>query len=404
MAKQQEPSTIVKIFNLILIIITIFAVGVISMLVYFSYWGKDKVPTALTTAYVTSITDPQTKEEKTVMEVKVMSNEINNGEPMVEFLINSYTDTSRSALIGIGFQLVGDDLYYYNRTNSGSFMQVTDFNQKEDVFLIDIEDQLIALRLDGTYEVEQIDGWKIVRTIGFLGLNTLFEGDNYVKTVSHNYTIKDFMEAIRDTVVSNSNGTGEGTLSLVDVSAYFNLYDATTNEQIKNESLGQYGLQRSYFNVEYSYSKAGVNWAKQSLFGSVAGDGDYNNSTIDPNKDYWQATSRVELTFDNFEKRTSALDGKDYLYLTPETISKMNLNTAIEIYININLDGTNVGGFDYYALSNLKNIKEIKITSSVEKSFKILNDALLKTGINSGDIVTTNVTIESEVENEIKVV
>lgn len=396
MAKKEQSGGI-RFLNLVIILITVFATMIDLSYIYFTTWGKDKVPTGLTTSYVSSITDPQTNEELIVMEVNVLSNEANNGLPMVEFLINSYTDTSKSAVIGIGFQLVGDDLYYYTKTNSGNFQSVTDFDQENSIFLIDINEQLFALKLDGTYEVTVTDGWKIVRTIGTLGLNMFWEGTDFEKKETRSYTIKEFMEAIRDTVVSNSNGTGEGTLSLVDVSQYFNLYDATTNEQISNEELGKYGLTRSYFDVEYSYSKAGVNWAEQSLFDSVAGDSDYNTSSVDANKDYWQAVSRVELTEEDFARRTSALNKMDYLYLTSDTIDKMNINTAVEVYISIKLDGDYIAGFDYYALTNLKNIKSIEITSSKMVDFEILNGALNGTGIDIEDISTSNVTLTSSV-------
>lgn len=395
MAKKQNAG--VKFLNFVIILITVLATMIDFGYIYFTTIGKDKVPTGLTTSYVSSITDPQTNEDLTVMEVNVLSNEVNNGLPMVEFLINSYTDTSKSAVIGIGFQLVGDDLYYYNRTNSGSFQSVTEFDQQNSVFLIDIDEQLFALKLDGTYEVPVTDGWKIVRTIGTLGLNMFWEGTNFEKIETHSYTIEEFMQAIRNTVVSNSNGTGEGILSLVDVSQYFNLYDATTNEQISNEELGNYGLTRSYFDVEYSYSKAGVNWAEQSLFGSVAGDSDYNTSSVDANKDYWQAVSHVELTEEDFERRTSALNEMDYLYLTANAIDKMNINTAVEIYISINLDDDNIAGFDYYALANLKNIKSIEIISTNAVDFEILNGALNGTGFDVEDILASNVTLTGSV-------
>lgn len=395
MAKKQNAG--VKFLNFVIILITVLATMIDFGYIYFTTIGKDKVPTGLTTSYVSSITDPQTKEEMTVMKVNVLSNEVNNGLPMVEFMINSYTDTAKSAVIGIGFQLVGDELYFYNRTNSGSFQAVTEFDQQNSVFLIDIDEQLFALKLDGTYQVPVLDGWKIVRTIGTLALNTLWEGPNFEILETRSYTIKEFMEAIRNTVVSNSNGTGEGILSLVDVSQYFNLYDATTNEQISNEELGNYGLTRSYFDVEYSYSKAGVNWAEQSLFGSVAGDSDYNTSSVDANKDYWQAVSHVELTEEDFERRTSALNEMDYLYLTANAIDKMNINTAVEIYISINLDDDNIAGFDYYALANLKNVKKIEISSTNAVEFEILNGALNGTNFDVEDILASNVTLTGSV-------
>ena len=87
----------------------------------------------------------------------------------------------------------------------------------------------------------------------------------------------------------------------------------------------------------------------------------------------------------------------DYLYLTSDAIDKMNINTAVEVYISINLDDDNIAGFDYYALANLKNIKSIEIISTNAVDFEILNGALNGTGFDVEDILASNVTLTGSV-------
>ena len=75
----------------------------------------------------------------------------------------------------------------------------------------------------------------------------------------------------------------------------------------------------------------------------------------------------------------------------------------MNIYIDINLDrAENAVGFDYYALSGLKNIKSLKITSSTQKDFELLSDTLHGTGLSVEDIQTSNVNlIDKMVEVEV---
>lgn len=401
MAKKKTKNPFITILNIVLVLVT--AVGALCCFLYLYYntFGKDKLPNALTTTYVNTVTDPQTNEQKPFIQVNVRSAEVGTGKNLVEVLFNSYTGTDKQAIIGMGFQLIDGEVYYYNKVGDTGFIPVVDedlqFDQQEDMFLTDVDGQLFAIKIDGTYK-RQLNG--VVYAISNAVLNLFGQG---AITVNETYTLEEFLRAIETTVISNSNGAGEGTLALVEMSSYLSFYDAETNQQISNEELGKYGITNSYFTIQYTYSRSGVLFAEQSMFGSVAGDGEYNASGVDSNKDYWQAITDVVLDENDFETRVSAANGKVYLYLTADAINKLNLNTAVEVYLNINLDNVvDAVGFDYYALSGLKNIKTITITSSTQKDFEMLDDALRGTGIEVEDILTTNVNlIDNSVVEEV---
>ena len=196
---------------------------------------------------------------------------------------------------------------------------------------------------------------------------------------------------MKNIIKSNSNGSGISTLPLVDLETYIHVYEAGTNNKLSNEQLGERGIQYSYFTVEANYSKSGVLWADQSLFGSIAGNSDFNATEVEHDKNYWQANSVINLDTSDFEQRDSAVEDGYYLYLSPVDINKLNQFRDIEIIIDIDLNGSNILGFDSFALSGLKNIKEINITSDTDKTFKLQTQCLDKTNFSVSNIKTSNV-------------
>ena len=68
-----------KIANGMLIFVTVIAVLMSCLLLYFNTFGKDKMPTAITSTYATTVTDPLTGEEKPVLEANYYSNKNGTG-------------------------------------------------------------------------------------------------------------------------------------------------------------------------------------------------------------------------------------------------------------------------------------------------------------------------------------
>ena len=115
-----------KIFNIVLIILTAIMVFASCMYVYYSYWGKDKLPTGITSTYATTITDPQTGKVLPTLQANYYENKNGIGKKVVEFRINCYSGVAKQAIYARGFQLVYDDngkatLYRYDSYDGKSF-------------------------------------------------------------------------------------------------------------------------------------------------------------------------------------------------------------------------------------------------------------------------------------------
>lgn len=381
-----------SIFNIFLLIITAFFLMSTILNLYFNTLGEDKVPVAVTSTYVTTVTDPQTNEELPFMEAQLYSNEAKNGKEMVEVKFNCYSGVDMQAIYARGFQMIDNKIYYYDTYDSVSFESGNAYKWGEPL-LTEIDGELFGVALDGTYT--DISAGKVAGNILLGPVYWLATGTFYEVESEYNYTIKDFMNAIKRILRSNSEGTGENILPLVDMETYLGVYEANSEQKLSKEELGKRGISYSYFTVKANYSKSGVLWAEQSMFKSVAGKNDYNASNITNKKEFWTSNSVVNITEDLFETRE--ITEGNLLYLSSITINEINMFSNIDVYVDINLDNvSNVIGFDFYALANLKKIKEVKITSSTPITFVIKSSAFDTTNFNPENIITQNVTLTFE--------
>lgn len=387
-----EKQTKSSMLNVILLIITFFFLMSSVLNLYFNTLGKDKIPTAITSTYVTTVTDPQTNEELPFIEAQLYSNEAKNGKEMVEIKFNCYSGPDMQAIYARGFQMIDNKIYYYDTYDSVSFETGNAYKWGEPL-LTEIDGELFGVALDGTYT--DISAGKVLGNI-FLGpAYWLATGSFYDVESQYNYTIKDFMNVIKRILRSNSEGTGESILPLVDMETYMGVYEANSEQKLSKEELGKRGISYSYFTVKANYSKSGVLWSEQSMFKIVAGKNDYNASNITNKKEYWTSNSVVNITEELFGTRETT-EGK-FLYLSTTTINEINMYSDIDVYVEINLDNlTNVIGFDYFALSNLNSIKAITITSSTASTFIVKNSAFDSTNFDIENIITENVVLSIE--------
>lgn len=407
-----------KIFNGALIFITALSVFASCLLIYFNSFGKDKVPTAVTSTYATTITDTITGEKKPVLEANYYANKNGTGYEIVEFRINAYSGVSKQGIYSRGFQMVWDkdgnivkytnpttnetsNVWYYDSFDNSSF-ETGHVYEWGDKMVIDIDGITYGVALDGQYTITRAytDGWKIVRTIGFLGLNFLFEGTNFEKTetTTYNYTFEDLLLKIKQIVKSCSNGTSDGVISLIDLGDFLHIYEYNKeNGQFSGEALGgntDNSLINSYFTMQTHFDNRGATWYRQSIFGSVAGDSSYNITGLTDNVDYWKATTTFELTEQDFDARYSQVDNGFYYVLPTTLISELKDYENLEINITFNVSNLNVNviGFDYYALNGIK-VNSLTITSSTQRDFKLMVGSLKDTGLTSSNILLTNINL-----------
>lgn len=385
-----EKTLIQKIMSVVLGVLLFFSVSSILMYIYFSTYGQKYIPSATSSTYVTTMADPMTGEEVKPIEASYYQNKNGNGEEVVELRFNVYSDAYGQSIYSRGFQLVGDTLTQYNSFGGDSFVTGHDYKWGDKMF-VKIDDEMYAIALDGEYEKTEskVDGWKIFRTVGFCGLNLIFENTSFVneKEVTYKYSFKDLLIQVKDIIRSNSQGTGDSIISLVDLGNFLHVYEIV-GDQVAAEPIGSGSLINSYFTMTCHYDVRGLTTAKQSLFGSISGDSQFNSSEIAGDKDYWKDVTIITLTNDNFSLRLD--NDKNYASIDLNVV--FNLGNYKNLELEIILDVSNIDGLDYYGLSGMK-VSKMTLNSTVQKDFYLLNNALKDTGISISDISSTNINL-----------
>lgn len=390
----------IRIVNIALVVVTVFLTLMSGVLLYYKTIGKDKVPSAITSTYATTVEDPQTGEQLPTIEANYHSNRNDNGYEVIELLFNCYSGISKQAIYSRGFQLVingdGTKLYQYNRYDGVNFETGHEY-EWGDIMVIDINGTTYGVALDGTYTITTKNfslGKAVWHTISglFTGWNYEENAYNY-DTKTYEYTFEDLLIKVGQILKSSSNGTGGSVISLVDLGDFLHIYEIDENGQVSGEPVGNRTLTNSYFTMQTHYDNRGMVWAKQSMFGSVAGDSQFNISGIADNVDYWKVTSEVRLTEQDFVARYLTSENGYYYALSTEKINELKNFENIEINVDFNIsnfEDVNVLGLDYYALYGLK-IKTLTISSSTQRDFKLLVGSLKDTGLTS--IETNNVNL-----------
>lgn len=390
-----------KIFDISLVVVTVFCLIMSCVFLYFTTFGKDKVPSAVTSTYTTMVENPQTGEQLPAIEANYYSNKNGKGYEVVELLFNCYSGISKQAIYSRGFQLVYNDkgettLYQYNKYDGSSFETGHEYAWG-DKMIIDVDGKTYAVALDGTYTIthKNFSLWKgIWHTI-----SGIFTGWNYsenaynIETKTYQYTFEDLLIKVGQILKSCSNGTGDSVISLLDLGDFLHLYEVDENGQISAEPIGNNTLINSYFTMQAHYDNRGMVWAKQSIFDSVAGDSQFNISGIADDLDYWKVNSKFTITEKDFDSRYMTSDNGYYFYLSTEKINELKSfeNLEIDVVFNVsNFKDVNVLGFDYYALNGLK-VNSLTIKCDSQRDFKLLVGSLKDTGLS--EIMTNNITL-----------
>lgn len=358
----------------------------------------------ITGAFIGNQVDPQTGVEKSLLEVNVYSNGNNRGKKVVEFVINCFSESTHQKLAPIGVQYVDGQIYYYSMSNDIKWVSAepikfaelievdvykgkyqTDLSQAT-MFPIDIagDDGNFALAFSGQYETTRWikNTWKVIANCFSFGLPSIIagkEGHSDLVNVKQAYTLTDFINYCETLATSLSSGYGDTYIDAIDLSAYFGLY--------KLDSLGKYcdvemhsasGDSKYYFSANVHYDNRGMQLAKQSLFGAVAGNSQYNSTGID-SLEYWRSDVNYMLTNDDFVLNYDVEDEGYYLSIKDSTLRKLNNYTAnVVCDYTIDLDSftEKVIGIDYYGLNGVK-LKNLSIHSLIPRNFKFRDYALL---------------------------
>lgn len=389
-----------KVFKITLYIIasilTIVMLSSIGLNIFYKTKGKDSLPQAITSTYVTQITNPNSGEKLSAIEASYFANKNNKGYEVVELLFNTYSGIDKQAIYSRGFQLVynnpdgSPNLYYYDKYDGVSFETGHEYTFG-DKMIVDIDGETYAIALDGTYTTTGYELNPVKTTTAFLtfGLSTFIWNPIESYSYEEQYTFEDLLVKIGSIIRSSSNGIGDSIIPLVDLGDFLHIYEINDKGVISSEPVSQGTLANSYFTMDTDYDNRGMTWSKQSMFKSVAYDSQYNISGLTDATDFWKATSQIELSESDFIPRSSS---SGYYSLNVDKVSEINKYKEVDVVINFNIDNIqniDVLGLDYFALYGI-DVKELNIYSSENCSFELLKDSISNSDIS---ITTKNVTL-----------
>lgn len=370
--------------------LTIISLIVIGVWIWFSFFNVQ--PTTTFTAQINTIGAGSTKY---VMEFNQLRGK-SNGEELNELKLTYYTSESLNTEFSTGIQTIGDvttksvkvsqngwwifsseyvykqqftsDHYYYNRDrNSYTYKAIENISER-DYYVIQIEDKIYQLHFENNVLNSK---------------NSLWIKKNYVSDPTALF--------VAMSEACESMDTGDYVINFP-LGEFFGI--SKFNEETQQfDALDIADKNKIYIEAKIHIEDRGVTSNRQSIFGVVANDSKYNTSDVE-DVAYWKSQAVVVLTQDNFN------NDEGYLTLKSELINYFSRYEDIYVLINLNLDNTEIKGFNYYALLGIK-VDEISITSSTPVEFEILNSALKNTGLEVSDIKTNNVSLVGVVYEQI---
>lgn len=403
MAKKKS-NALLKIFNVFLILITSVAVTFIAVYIYYVITDKGLF-TNSTSTYVASYKDPHTGEDVNAMSVQYFQNYNNTGKEVVELRVNGYSDQTMQAIYGRGYQLVIDgnktELYYCDTYDGMSWSSMHKYDDKNDegqsknFYYVSINDELYAIRLDGSYTQKTYEYYKLLGSVFSYIVTSAITGNWGLEgTETIYYTMEDLLLHFKDLATSLSYGTGDFELPVVDLGDFIHVYEVDEDGTVSDTPIGAGGQINSYFSIDVHYDRRGMTYAEQSMFKSVAGDSNYNVTGIDFDVNYWQSKVVYNLDESDFDYRYSSVDEGIYYFLSSSTINELKSYDNLEINITFNISNIEteekILGFDYYALNGIE-VENLKIKSNIPTDFTLLSGALDGTGIEK--ISASNVNI-----------
>lgn len=401
--------------------------GVFSICIYYYLNYKTVKDSHITGAFIGNQIDPQTGEERPLLEVNVYSNGNGKGKKVVEFRLNALSDVEGQTMYSVGAQLVDNNIYFYDthngidwpragtiKTASVNLQGGNEYGKtkvKNPSYEVDItnatkfpvklagEDNGFALvfsgiRVDRYRESNFLKG--VLTGMGLCiplligGMDAITDQITEVKP----YSIADFLSYCETLASGKSTGYGDTYIDAIDLSKFFGLYQLGADGKYHDvETYSKTGESKYYFSANVHYDYRGMQLASQSMFGAVANDNQYNITGID-SLEYWRTDVNYLLTNKDLDLSYDNENNGYWVSLRDETLRKINNQTAsiiCDLVIDLDdFDGKKILGADYYGLSGV-NYKSIQIKSLINTTFEMREFATY--GAEIGEISGQRVTI-----------
>lgn len=341
--------------------------------------------------------------ERYPLEIVYYKNEDGTGVEAFEFCINSFSDYQFGALKGQGCQFVNENKiegglsnikkwlrYDYTRQSSLSWVSMSEQELASGAdgsqFYFDIDGQAYQFRLEGVSGVSYIQNsgataskvidnfvnpiTAIKNIAGLFTGQNIFSDDRWVSydTITHYFSLDDFYYEIANSLTVSNVGEGEYSMSLVEMTKYFNIYKVSENGTVSKTNSNA-DFKDIYFDVNVKVFSDGLKYSDDSVFGIIAEDSDWTLTDIPQDiKDYSLCSEVITLYANSF-------DFYDYKDVNAVGITlKDSVSNEIKnkkIYsVNIFLDFTSdylvaVCDRDLILLDNF--MKEIEVNSLIIK-------------------------------------
>lgn len=354
--------------------LTAVAIFIIGFVIY--YIIQFEKPQTLGTVYANGLSC--TEEDINIVEVKIHSNENNNGQVCYEVLFNGYTDYIGGAVKGFGMQLAGDYTGQHAYTTISGEQAVTWYGG---IQLYNTDDYGVSSYVTSNMPNElyiDIDGafYKICfETFKYNELKSGFWNSVFGKTEEKelSYNFYSLFDYIVNSALSDSARfeNGEYSISLLDCSKFIKFMYQDTDTQYKD--LPKTSTMYEFLKIHVTYSKDGMIDASQSLFHQYYGNSSwnyYNNTDIE---NYWNAYANLELTEANMNYVYN--EEKSAYYITIDENFAKYLQGLSNANISLNINTSNLD-FEIYGI-DLYNfyfkIKSFEITADSVEDFVMYN-------------------------------
>ena len=404
-----------KVFFVIMYILT----GISAVFGIFSFYTMitTKKPFTLGVTYADKL-ETELTGEVPVIELSVHSNLNDNGLPVYDMRINSYTDSEGNGIAGFGIQCVGDwkiinssdykkysfkstkyelnstlqgykdqyggaflshntgafgDFYFYYTGDNGEIYIKTNLEEIPDYMLISMKDKETNENKYYRMTLKEYT-FKEPRTDFAAIMLNWIPGVKTHDIITTKFSWFEIFDMLMDSAKNCSAGVEyeEFVLNLYDLSSFVNIEYLDSNGQYKE--LPNTSDNRHYFNVNVKYSLDGLQKSSDSMFKMVQASPSYDNSVVIEEKDYWKSKSVCYVTVNSLSYKM--VDGVCIAYLDNEFAEYLKtISDDHIIYFNLYFDccylGFIVNGID---LSNFTFVNSpLNIYCHFPEDFIVLN-------------------------------